>query len=294
MSRTRTGYTGVTGRILITALDASGLIVGAFLNWTRDTQGTHVSWRSLYQDTFGAANNIVQSVGGLSILVGLVAVLGLAESSGWLTRLAEHLNRWSTWAWSKAVDNFDPGYGTTFLTCAIERRFRDPGLDVHVPCRVQERPRTCRRHAVRAPAAAESVRPDRGLGVCQILENGEPRRHPGGGERLADPLGDFGQDEVGVDLLGQLAGVLQDVEAGRVHGGDGRAVQDHGRSGPEPGFDLGAQACGYRAVDVAGGPDDRGAVGVGQRSACEYRHGSIVRSVRGLSQLQDAGFEPGD
>jgi hypothetical protein len=88
MSRTRTGYTGVTGRILITALDASGLIVGAFLNWTRDTQGTHVSWRSLYQDTFGAANNIVQSVGGLSILVGLVAVLGLAESSGWLTRLA--------------------------------------------------------------------------------------------------------------------------------------------------------------------------------------------------------------
>jgi len=88
MSRTRTGYTGVTGRILITALGAAGLIVGAFLNWTRDTQGTHVSWRSLYQDTFGATDNIVQSVGGLSILVGLVAVLGLAEASGWLTRLA--------------------------------------------------------------------------------------------------------------------------------------------------------------------------------------------------------------
>ena len=45
----------------------------------------------------------------------------------------------------KAVDNFDPGYGTTFLTYAtpmivgeIKRHFRDATWDVHVPRRMQE------------------------------------------------------------------------------------------------------------------------------------------------------------
>ena len=84
----RVGPTGITARILLTALGAAGLIVGAFLNWTRNMQGTHVSWNSVYQDSFGGTNNIVQSIGGLSILVGLIAVLGLADGSGWLTRLA--------------------------------------------------------------------------------------------------------------------------------------------------------------------------------------------------------------
>jgi RNA polymerase sigma-B factor len=45
----------------------------------------------------------------------------------------------------KAVDNFDPQYGTTFLTYAtpviageIKRHFRDTTWDVHVPRRMQE------------------------------------------------------------------------------------------------------------------------------------------------------------
>jgi len=45
----------------------------------------------------------------------------------------------------KAVDNFDPDYGTTFLTYAtpiiageIKRHFRDTTWDVHVPRRMQE------------------------------------------------------------------------------------------------------------------------------------------------------------
>lgn len=84
----RVGPTGVTSRILLTVLGAAGLIVGAFMNWTRDLQGTHVSWRAVYQDTFGSTDNIVQSIGGISILVGLVALLGLADGSGWLVRFA--------------------------------------------------------------------------------------------------------------------------------------------------------------------------------------------------------------
>jgi len=84
----RVGPTGVTSRILLTVLGAAGLIVGAFLDWTRNLQGTHVSWRAVYQDTFGSTDNIVQSIGGISILIGLVALLGLADGSGWLVRLA--------------------------------------------------------------------------------------------------------------------------------------------------------------------------------------------------------------
>jgi len=84
----RVGPTGVTSRILLTALGAAGLIVGAFLDWTRNAEGTHVSWRAVYQDSFGGTDNIAQSIGGASILLGLLAVLGLADMSGWLVRLA--------------------------------------------------------------------------------------------------------------------------------------------------------------------------------------------------------------
>lgn len=84
----RYGSTGVTARILLTGLGAAGLIVGAFLDWTRNTQGTRVSWHAVYQDTFGGTNTITQSIGGASILLGLLAVLGLADASGWLIRFA--------------------------------------------------------------------------------------------------------------------------------------------------------------------------------------------------------------
>lgn len=79
---------GVAYRIVFTGLGAAGLIVGAFLKWTRDLKGTEVSWRAVYEDSFGVAKDTVHSVGGPAIVLGLLAVLGLAERSGWLTRLA--------------------------------------------------------------------------------------------------------------------------------------------------------------------------------------------------------------
>lgn len=84
----RVGTTGVASRIALTALGAAGLIIGAFLKWTRDLEGTHVSWNALIHSSFGSTDTLVKSVGGLSILLGLVAALGLAERSGWLVRLA--------------------------------------------------------------------------------------------------------------------------------------------------------------------------------------------------------------
>jgi hypothetical protein len=78
---------GVASRVLTTALGAAGLIVAAFLKWTRDMKGTDTSWRAVYQDTFGGAPDALHSVGGPAIVLGLLAILGLAERSGWLTRL---------------------------------------------------------------------------------------------------------------------------------------------------------------------------------------------------------------
>jgi hypothetical protein len=80
--------TGVTARLLLTALGAAGLIGGAFLNWTRNAQGTHLTWKAVYQDSFAGTDTLVKSIGGAAILLGLIAVLGLADGSGWLVRLA--------------------------------------------------------------------------------------------------------------------------------------------------------------------------------------------------------------
>jgi hypothetical protein len=85
---TRVGTAGMASRMVLTALGAAGLIVGAFLKWTRDLEGTHVAWNAFYQDSFGPTDTLVKSVGGVSILLGLLAVLGLAERSGWLIRVA--------------------------------------------------------------------------------------------------------------------------------------------------------------------------------------------------------------
>ncbi|GAA2021907.1 hypothetical protein GCM10009839_18850 [Catenulispora yoronensis] len=78
----------VASRMMFTALGATGLIASAFLKWTRDLTGLDTSWRAVYQSTFGGAQDAVHSVGGPAIVLGLLAVLGLAERSGWLTRLA--------------------------------------------------------------------------------------------------------------------------------------------------------------------------------------------------------------
>ena len=76
------------GRVVLTLLGAAGLIVGAFLNWTRDTAGTSVTNRSLFQIDFTTRSDIVKTAGGISILIGLVAVVGLIDRTGWLSRLA--------------------------------------------------------------------------------------------------------------------------------------------------------------------------------------------------------------
>jgi len=78
----------VAARLLFTALGAAGLIIGSFLEWTRDTVGTDLSLHALYQHSIGRSPNTVMSLGGAAIGLGLLALLGLADVTGWLTRLA--------------------------------------------------------------------------------------------------------------------------------------------------------------------------------------------------------------
>lgn len=89
----RTGYTAArpgleAGRLILTLLGAAGLIVGAFLDWSRDTAATRLTARGLIQTDFATRSDIVKTVGGVAILLGLIAVVGLIDRTGWLSRLA--------------------------------------------------------------------------------------------------------------------------------------------------------------------------------------------------------------
>jgi len=76
------------GRLLLTLVGGAALIVGAFLDWTRNLAGDNLSNRALVKIEFATQTDIVKTVGGISVLIGLVALVGLVDRTGWLTRLA--------------------------------------------------------------------------------------------------------------------------------------------------------------------------------------------------------------
>jgi hypothetical protein len=76
------------GRLVFTLVGGAALIIGAFLDWTRNTTGDNLTNHSLVKQEFFTQSDIVKTVGGISILLGLVALVGLVDRTGWLTRLA--------------------------------------------------------------------------------------------------------------------------------------------------------------------------------------------------------------
>jgi hypothetical protein len=76
------------GRLLLTLVGGAALIVAAFLHWTRNLAGDNLSNRALVKIEFATQTDIVKTMGGISILLGLVALVGLVDRTGWLTRLA--------------------------------------------------------------------------------------------------------------------------------------------------------------------------------------------------------------
>jgi len=80
--------TNGSGRVLASVLAVIALVIGAFQGWTAFRTGDKLTLHALTGNDFGATGDIVKSVGGLSILIALVAVVALVDPSAWLTRLA--------------------------------------------------------------------------------------------------------------------------------------------------------------------------------------------------------------
>lgn len=79
--------TNGSGRVLASVLAVIALVIAAFQGWTSFRTGDKLTLHALTQNDFSATNDIVKSVGGLSILIALVAVVALVDPSAWLTRL---------------------------------------------------------------------------------------------------------------------------------------------------------------------------------------------------------------
>ena len=85
--RARWSMGGLAIRLVLTLVGAAGLIVGAFLNWLNGVNGTDGSARIFYDTKAPADVSFYKSAGFAMIVLGLVAIIGLAPRTGWLTRL---------------------------------------------------------------------------------------------------------------------------------------------------------------------------------------------------------------
>lgn len=81
---------GMAQSMLFTLLGAAALIVSAFLEWIRPDGigGAELSYRVYFDADFGTQASFARSAGAVAIGVGLLAIIGMATRSGWLTRLA--------------------------------------------------------------------------------------------------------------------------------------------------------------------------------------------------------------
>jgi hypothetical protein len=76
------------GRVIATLIGALLMIIAAFVDWTPFRSGDELTDKALVQADFSAQDDFVKAVGGICVLIALVALLGLADRSGWVTRLA--------------------------------------------------------------------------------------------------------------------------------------------------------------------------------------------------------------
>jgi uncharacterized Tic20 family protein len=85
----RAGTMGsIAARVLLTLLGAAGMIVGAFLEWLPRVDGTKIPDKALISTNALQTTSFVASVGFVMIVLGLIAIVGLAPRTGVLTSLA--------------------------------------------------------------------------------------------------------------------------------------------------------------------------------------------------------------
>ncbi|MGH2740522.1 MAG: hypothetical protein ACRDH6_08600 [Actinomycetota bacterium] len=91
-SRTASGLAGAAGfagRMVTTLVGGGLLIAGGLLDWVSPaTAGEDLSWRAFYRaSALDGGASFLTSAGGILVLIGILAVAGIANFSGILTRL---------------------------------------------------------------------------------------------------------------------------------------------------------------------------------------------------------------
>jgi hypothetical protein len=80
---------GMAARLIFTLLGAAGLIAGAFLAWAFGDTGVNVNYAVFYDpNNVQTEAGLVSSAGGVVIILGILALLGMIFRTGWLTTLA--------------------------------------------------------------------------------------------------------------------------------------------------------------------------------------------------------------
>lgn len=74
-------------RLILTIAGAAAMIVGAFLGWVNGHHGVDLAFRAYYRPVF-LHSAFLTSAGAVMILLGLIALVGLADWGGWLSRIA--------------------------------------------------------------------------------------------------------------------------------------------------------------------------------------------------------------
>jgi hypothetical protein len=82
---------GLAARLILGILGAAGMIIGPFLDWAPGVAGTQIQFRAFFSTEQTGEAGFAASVGFTLLILGVIALVGLAFKSGWLTSLAAGL-----------------------------------------------------------------------------------------------------------------------------------------------------------------------------------------------------------
>jgi hypothetical protein len=82
---------GLAARLVLGILGAAGMIIGPFLDWTQGVPGTEIRFRAFFSTEATGQAGFAASAGFTLLILGVIALVGLAFRSGWLTSLAAGL-----------------------------------------------------------------------------------------------------------------------------------------------------------------------------------------------------------
>lgn len=82
---------GLVARLILGIVGAAGMIIGPFLDWAPGVSGTSIEFKAFFSTQVAGQAGFAASVGFTLVVLGALALLGLAFRSGWLTSLAAGL-----------------------------------------------------------------------------------------------------------------------------------------------------------------------------------------------------------